>query len=297
MIINRRVPFKFLLNEIKVQLFTVALLGVTFGLLPYYLPDYAPDISIQIATTLGIAISILLSYKINQSYNRWWEARTIWGAIVNDSRSLILQLQLYVKTENVDVAKISHYQIGWCRALERSLRRQEIWPVLEDLLSEEEIKKLREHSNVPLAISQLQNGCLKKLYDEKLLNEFALLQIEKTLNDLVASMGRAERIKNTVFPPTFGQILHAAIYLFAVFLSLSSSFHLNIVLQVVILISVSMMFFFLEMLAHRLQDPFSNSPTDTPMTALSRTIEINIRQLLNEKEIPDPIEPQGFYLM
>jgi putative membrane protein len=69
------------------------------------------------------------------------------------------------------------------------------------------------------------------------------------------------------------------------------------VLQVVILISVSMMFFFLEMLAHRLQDPFSNSPTDTPMTALSRTIEINIRQLLNEKEIPDPIEPQGFYLM
>jgi len=126
MIINRRVPFKFLLNGIKVQLFTVALLGVTFGLLPYY----APDISIHIATTLGIAISILLSYKINQFYNRWWEAHTIWGAIVNDSRSLILQLQLYVKTENVDVAKISHYQIGWCRALERALRRQDIWPVV-----------------------------------------------------------------------------------------------------------------------------------------------------------------------
>ncbi len=297
MIINRRVPFKFLLNEIKVQLLTVALLGVIFGLLPYYLPEYAPDISIQIATTLGIAISILLSYKINQSYNRWWEARTIWGAIVNDSRSLILQLQLYINSENEYVTKISHYQIGWCRALERSLRKQDILAVLEDLLSEEEIKKIGEHSNVPLAISQLQNRCLKKLYDDNLLNEFARIQIEKTLNDLVASMGRAERIKNTVFPPTFGQILHAAIYLFAVFLSLSSSFHLNLVLQVVILISVSMMFFFLEMLAHRLQNPFNNNPTDTPMTALSRTIEINIRQLLNEREIPDPIEPQGFYLM
>lgn len=297
MIINRRVPFKFLLNEIKVQLLTVALLGVIFGLLPYYLPEYAPDISIQIATTLGIAISILLSYKINQSYNRWWEARTIWGAIVNDSRSLILQLQLYINSENEYVTKISHYQIGWCRALERSLRKQDILAVLENLLSEEEIKKIGEHSNVPLAISQLQNRCLKKLYDDNLLNEFARIQIEKTLNDLVASMGRAERIKNTIFPPTFGQILHAAIYLFAVFLSLSSSFRLNLVLQVVILISVSMMFFFLEMLAHRLQNPFNNNPTDTPMTALSRTIEINIRQLLDEREIPDPIEPQGFYLM
>jgi putative membrane protein len=154
---------------------------------------------------LGIAISILLSYKINQSYNRWWEARTIWGAIVNDSRSLILQLQLYVKTENVDVAKISHYQIGWCRALERSLRRQDIWPVLEDLLSEDEIKKLQEHSNVPLAISQLQNGCLKKLYDENLLNEFALLQIEKTLNDLVASMGGQSGLKIPFFHPHLGR--------------------------------------------------------------------------------------------
>ncbi len=58
-----------------------------------------------------------------------------------------------------------------------------------------------------------------------------------------------------------------------------------------------MMFFFLEMLAHRLQNPFNNSPTDTPISALSRTIEINIRQLLNETEIPKSIEAQGFYLM
>nr|WP_313672506.1 bestrophin family ion channel [Sphingobacterium multivorum] len=81
MIINRRIPFKFLLNEIKFPLMAVAFLWTVFGLLPRYLPDDTPGVSIQIAATLGIAISILLSYKVNQSYNRWWEARTIWGAL------------------------------------------------------------------------------------------------------------------------------------------------------------------------------------------------------------------------
>lgn len=297
MIINRRTPIRFLLNEIKFPLLAVALLGAVFGTLSRQFPDHVPDITIQIATTLGIAISILLSYKINQSYNRWWEARTIWGAIVNDSRSLILQLQLYMEHDNGQIRKIAYYQIAWCSVLERSLRKQEVWSGLEDLLSDEDLSAIRRHSNIPLAISQLQTRVVKELYGENLVSEFARLQIERTLANLVASMGRNERIKNTVFPPTFGQILHIAIYLFAIFLSLSSSFQLNIVFQVIILTSVSMMFFLLEMMAHRLQDPFSNSPTDTPMTALSRTIEINIRQLLSERVIPKPVEPRGFYIM
>lgn len=299
MIINRKIPFKFLLNEIKLPLFVVTLLGTAFGLLPRYYSEYTPDVSIQIASTLGIAISILLSYKINQSYNRWWEARTIWGSIANDSRTLILRLQLYLDNENEQLQKISYYQIAWNYALEKSLRNQDTWSSLEGLLNEEDIAEIKKHSNIPLAISQLQLKAVKGLFEKNLIDALGRLQLENTINNLLVSMGKTERIKNTIFPPTFGQILHIAIYLFVVLLSLSSSFHQNIdiVLQVFILISISMMFFFLEMLAHRLQDPFNNSPTDTPISALSRTIEINIRQLLNETEIPKPIEAQGFYLM
>ena len=93
----------------------------------------------------------------------------------------------------------------------------------------------------------------------------------------------------------YGQTLNVAIYLFVIFLSLSS-LQLNLILQIIILVSISMVFFFLQKMAHQLQDPFNNYPTDTPMTALSRTIEINIRQLLGEKDIPKPIEPNKFYL-
>ncbi len=219
------------------------------------------------------------------------------GGIVNDSRTLILRLQLYLGAENEELTKLSYYQIAWTYALERTLRKQDVWSKIEGKLSEEDKAEFRKHSNIPLAISQLQMKLVKELYEKNLLNELARLQIENTLNNLVVSMGKSERIKNTIFSPTFGQILHISIYLFSIFLSLSSSFHLNIVLQIFILISISMMFFLLEMLAHRLQDPFSNGPTDTSMSALLRTIVINIRQILAEKEIPDPIEPQKFYLM
>jgi putative membrane protein len=68
-----------------------------------------------------------------------------------------------VKTENVDVAKM-HYQIGWCRALERSLRRQDIWPVLEDLLSEDEIKKLRRTFKCSSCDQSITEWMLEKLW-------------------------------------------------------------------------------------------------------------------------------------
>lgn len=295
MIINRKIPIQFLFNQIKVPLLIVIVLGLIFGLAPKYFPDFLPEIPIGIATTLGIAISILLSYKINQSYNRWWEARTIWGAIVNDSRSLVLQLQLYLNQEDALLRKISHYQIAWCYALDKSLRKQDVLKSLEHLLDDEDLEKIKTQSNIPLAINQLQTKKVRELYQNNKFDEFARTQFEETLTRLVASMGKCERIKNTVFPTMYGQTLNVAIYLFVIFLSLSS-LQLNLILQIIILVSISMVFFFLQKMAHQLQDPFNNYPTDTPMTALSRTIEINIRQLLGEKDIPKPIEPNKFYL-
>ena len=57
------------------------------------------------------------------------------------------------------------------------------------------------------------------------------------------------------------------------------------------------MFFSLEKAAFRLQDPFENKPTDTAMSSISRTIDINIRQLLDEEELPEPIKPGKFYIL
>jgi putative membrane protein len=255
-----------------------------------------PDIPISIATTLGIAISILLSFKISQSYDRWWEARKVWGAIVNDSRTLVLQLQMYVNPESHYIKKMAYRQIAWCYSLGQSLRKQDPLKNVLGLISDEELEEIKNYQNIPLGIIRLQVDSVKELNKREELDKFSRLQIEETLGRLTASMGKCERIKNTVFPTNYRQGLFVAIYLFVIFLSMSA-LRLNIVLEVLILIIVSMVFFFLEKAAYRLQDPFENYPTDTPITSISRTIDINIRQLLGEKELPKPIEPNGFYIL
>ena len=297
MITKHRVPVQYVFHEIKVPLLIVTVIGLLVDSLPLFMSDYLPDIPISIATTLGIAISILLSFKVNQSYDRWWEARKIWGAIVNDSRTFVLQLQMYVDPENNNVKRMAYRQIAWCYSLGQSLRKQDPLMNVSGLITEEELEEVQHHQNIPLGIIGLQVESVRELNRRGELDKFSRLQLEETLARLTASMGKCERIKNTVFPTTYRYGLYSAIYLFVIFLSMSVPLRLPILLEVSILIIVSMVFFFLEKAAYRLQDPFENLPTDTPVTSIARTIDINIRQLLGEKELPKPIEPNGFYIL
>ena len=95
MVLDKKIPVTYILNSIKFDLVYVASVGIVVHLLSLYAKDYIPEIPLPIPAFLGTAISILLSFKMSQSYDRWWEARKIWGAIVNDSRSFIVQLQSF----------------------------------------------------------------------------------------------------------------------------------------------------------------------------------------------------------
>lgn len=297
MIIKPVLPIKYVFNEIKVSLLVVLLIVLVTDIPVIFFSHHYTEIPLTIPTTLGIAISILISFKVNQSYDRWWEARKIWGAIVNDSRTLVMQLKMYTETDCPMIKTMALRQIAWCYSLGQSLRGQDPFDNLKGLIPEEELKKLLSQNNVPLGILDLQTDSLKELFDEGKLDKFSRLQLEETMERLTASMGKCERIKNTVFPTTYRKGLHLAIYLFVIFLSLTEPLNLSIFIEVPVLVILSMVFFFLEKAAFRLQDPFENRPTDTPVTSISRTIDINIKQLIGETDLPKPIEPKDFYIM
>jgi len=121
------------------------------------------------------------------------------------------------------------------------------------------------------------------------------LQIDNTFIRLCDAQGKSERIKTTVFPVTYRLFLRAIIYLFIVTLSISLN-EVGGFFEIPLLLLISAAFFLLEKSATHMQDPFDNRPTDTAMTAIARTIEINIKQLLNETEIPKPHQADTFYL-
>jgi putative membrane protein len=258
--------------------------------------DLLPEMPLTIPMFIGTAISILLSFKLNQSYERWWEARKVWGSIVNDSRSLVLQLQTLVRSGNEDmIKKIGHRQIAWCYALGRSLRGANALENLDPLLGND-IENVKDHINKPLALLQLHAADLRVLRETDQVDPYAHVQLDNTLVRLCDAQGKVERIKNTVFPVTYRLFLHAIIYLFVITLSIALK-DVAMYIELPLLLLISAAFFLLERSATHLQDPFENRPTDTPVTNIAQTIEINIRHLLKESEVPVIPEPDKFYVL
>ena len=294
MILNKRIPVSYWFHKIKWDL----LLIVVFSSLISYFKDFVDpiDVPITIAANLGTAITLLLSFKLAQSYDRWWEARKIWGAIVNDSRSLVLQIKNFTQTENRAVVKTMAYrQIAWCYALASHLRKLNPLEKVSQFISDVEMDALKEAPHVPLALLDFHTGDVVALYKSRHINEFQQIQVDRTLVELTASMGKAERIKNTVFPRTYRKVLHLFIYVFLVLLSMSLTDMLYY-WEVPLLVALSIPFLLLEKIALSIQDPFENKHNDTAMTNISQAIEGNIKQLLDE-EIPEPEPIDSYYIL
>lgn len=289
MLLKKNIPWTYILGKIKWEITAVALYAIAFGLWHEDLNLHHITIPLSIPAIIGTIISLLLAFRSNQAYDRWWEARIVWGAIVNDSRTLIRQMQSFVNDPefSVGVSKITDNftkrQIFWNYSLGQMLRGQDALKNAEKYLSREDLKFVRNHMHVPNALLMLHNRDLKYMLDEGLLNPFQQVEIDRTITRLCDSMGKCERIKNTVFPTTYSLYINFALYLFIVLLPFGLTEHLgSILVLLVILISAS--FLLVEKMAIHLQDPFENKATDTPMTSLARNIEKDLREMIRDYE-------------
>jgi putative membrane protein len=296
MLLDKKIPVKYIISKIKVEIIYILLIALAVNYITRVYINLIPAIPFVIPTFLGTAMSVILSFKLGQSYDRWWEARKIWGGIVNDSRNLILQLQAFVADGNQhELEKIALRHIAWCYGLGRSLRGLDVTAAFDGYLEKEEQVLLQKQSNKPLGILQLNTKALRDLREKKQLEEYSYVQLTQTIAALTNYMGMAERIKSTVFPVTYRLFLHMIIYVFIVTLSISLR-DLENYIEIPLLLVIAAFFFLIERTATHLQDPFSNKPTDTAMTAIATNIEINIKQLLGMNDVPRPCAADGFYL-
>ena len=296
MLLDKKIPVKYIISKVRTELIYILIIGIVVNYITREFLHVIPAIPIAIPTFLGTAISVVLSFKLSQSYDRWWEARKIWGSIVNDSRNLVLQLLAFVNGENKNlITRIALRQVGWCYSLGQSLRGLDALKGLEKYIDYKELEVLKQHTNKPLGLIRQNAVDIRQIKEGGHVDSFAYVQINTTLVSLTNAMGMAERIKSTVFPVTYRLFLHMIIYVFIITLSIALR-NLESYIEIPLLIVVAVFFFLLERTATHLQDPFSNKPTDTAMTAIATTIEINIRQLLDLGNVPEPHRPDGFYL-
>jgi putative membrane protein len=295
MLLKKSIPVSYIFGKIKKELPYVLVVGLVVNYLTGHFRNLIPQMPVAIPTFIGTAISVILSFKISQSYDRWWEARKIWGSIVNESRTFILQLQSFVsKDRQKEIKAVAYRQIAWCYSLGQTLRGLDAMANLDKYLSEDDMAEIKRHMNKPLAILQLNTQQITNLREEGSLELFSQVQINNTLVNFSNAMGMAERIKSTVFPQTYRLFLHYFIYIFVVTLSIALT-DIDSFFEIPLLLVISSAFFLLEKSATHLQDPFNNLPTDTAMTTIATNIEINIKQLIGDPDVPEPLQPERFY--
>jgi ion channel-forming bestrophin family protein len=302
MLLKENIPYRYIFGKIKKEFIVVTIYATVIVLL--YDNFHITRISIPIAvpTILGTVISLLLGFRSNQAYDRWWEARHIWGAIVNDSRTLARQILCFTEVayEGDEVQQLRtrmiKRQMAWNYALGRSLRKMNVLHGLEKFISRKEYEFISHYNNVPAALLELHARDLNMALERGMINQFQQVELDRTLTRLCDSMGKCERIKNTVFPVTYSLYIHFALLLFIGLLPFGVIQYFGF-FEIPLVVAIASSFLLIEKMAIHLQDPFENKPTDTPVTTIATNIEKDLRQMLKDQELPEDHPVLKFYVL
>ena len=309
---------------------------------------------------LGTAVAFIAGFKNNASYDRLWEARKIWGGIVNSSRSWTIMVKDFITNAHAKEKlsrdglfevhrELVHRHVAWMTALRYQLRQSKPWE--EQLKTTKENVKFREQAyNVPehvvpleeaidpylnetekseiLAkgnkasqILGLQSSRLRELKDEGLIEDFRHMEMENMLVEFYTLQGKSERIKNFPYPRQFATLNFYFVWAFIIlvpygvmheFQQIGENVvsgvmehehgdHVSIMhaishfigtyfvwLSIPFSILIAWVFYCIELIGENTENPFEGGPNDVPISNMSRGIEIDIRQLIDDTDIPEP---------
>jgi ion channel-forming bestrophin family protein len=246
---------------------------------------------------VGGAIGIFVSFRTNSAYDRWWEGRKLWGQLVNVSRHFTSQVLAYLGRSD-ETRAVAHglvrRHVAYVHVLRCLLRKQ---PPLADpevtrFLGEDEQRSLRDESSMTHALLQRQLEVLTELADHGELDALRLQSLDQSIRVLLDVQGGCERIKNTPMPRGYGFIADRLIQAFGVLLPLALVDELGW-LTVPLSFLVCLAFTLINEVGRVLEDPFTMFWPALPLSALSRTIEVNLCQRLGDEELQPMLQPDA----
>ena len=302
---------------------------VVFGYHFYEHKGVVLSIPFQPLSVIGIAVAFYIGFKNNASYDRFWEGRKIWGGIVNYSRTWGNQVLSYVTRRHAKDAisdealfqikqQLIYRHIAWLNALRFQLRQSSSFSLKHPktvrslkgsdsdhwdnevgcFLDKSEYEYLIDRRNTATHLIRRQGEHLKELMnDSGLIEDFRHMDMMSSLEEFYNLQGKCERIKNTPFPRQYAFFSKIFTWIFILLLpfgmvgEFAKMNHELIWLTVPFCVLISWIFITMEIVGDNSEDPFENFVNDVPMTALCRTIEIDLREMLGEKELPDKIKP------
>jgi len=244
---------------------------------------------------LGTSLAFFIGFNNNQAYDRWWEARKIWGGLVNDSRSWARGLVYYTSADiestkelNKIVKRAVYRHIAFLYALKESLRGENKRGY-KKYLSQEELSAVESESNIHNAILSYQSKDLEYISKENWIDGFRFIELNNMIVRFCDGMGMSERIKNTVFPTTYTFYTRLFIYFFIISLVFVFSDMVG-AWSILFGVFVGYIFLVIHTIGLAILNPFEPTPSGISLDQITRTIEINLLETIGDKDIPEPIK-------
>jgi putative membrane protein len=259
-------------------------------------------------TLIGLALAIFLGFRNSAAYDRYWESRKLWGQLVACSRDLSRQCQSMIRDNlpaheafavnglNDVRVRMMLRTIAYANALRLQLRMEKaVATEFNGLLLPEEIAALGSHSSDTNFLMNCMGEDVRRCLDDQRLDVFLATAIDHTLSAMVAVSAGCERIKTTPIPFSYTLLLHRTAYLYCFLLPFGLVDTIGFMTPVVVAI-VAYTFFGLDAVGDEIADPFGESSNHLPLNAICRTIEIDMRESLNDVAVPAPLKPVNFQL-
>lgn len=250
-------------------------------------------------TLCGVALTIFLAFRNNRSYDRYWEARTLWGNLLIASRTLTSQTLAYVPTgshegsQQFDRDAFVRSLIAFAYALKHQLRNTDPYDDLEPLVGATRAIALKGRQYRPVAILNDLRTTLGGLHQRRTLGAAPLWMLDAQLNELEKIVGGCERIASTPIPFAYGVLLHRTVYAYCFLLPFGLVASLG-VFTPLIAVFVSYTLIALEAIAGDIAEPFGTAPNNLALDALTRNIERSLLELCDEP-VPAEVVPGPKY--
>ena len=296
-------------------------------------------------SVIGTAVAFYIGFKNNQAYDRLWEARKIWGAVVNSSRAWGSTVKGFVtdqfaagefsqKDLQAIHKKLIYRHIAWLYALRNQLLIPTPWEhvnqgflvakrarkrmeslgtglfkdgitegELSSFLPVEEYEELINFKNTATQIIDRQSQELQELRKQGLIDDFRHVELQKILYDFYNHQGKCERIKKFPLPRQYGSmsVVFVGIFIFLLPFGMVSEFHklgeIGAWVSIPFTVLVAWVYLVMELVGDYSENPFEGLGNDIPMLSLCRVIEIDLREMLGETDLPPSVEAVNGVLM
>lgn len=233
----------------------------------------------QLHGLLGFGLSLLLVFRTNTAYDRWWEGRKLWGALVNNSRNLAIKMHTLLRPTDEQNRDFFKRMIPLYATVLRKHLQSDVTIFSLDEIHHPELELLDKKRHVPNQVARLIFDRIVTMHRHGQITGEELLFLNNELMSFTDICGACERIKNTPIPYSYSAFIKKFLFIYIMTMPFGFVFSVGY-----FIIPITGIVFYvlasLELIAEEIEDPFGTDSNDLPMDKIAANIEKHIAEIL-----------------